>query len=237
MTDTTKNKIIVAIVVFSAFVSILLTIIITISKSRINKLKQTEQLYITATADLKIAHNKDSTQTATIDVLTSENTHLFTKLETKDADIIRLQNLVKNYEKKNGDLNTAIIISNETVIHLKDSIKSIIIGYSNHKDSTGAYYPIYYQPINKKWYNGNITMGYDTLDLQLKIKNDYNVTIGDEKISLFKKKLFANITNLNPDTETTVMKVYQQKEVKTKIMKPFSVGGAIGLGIGYLLFH
>jgi Na+-translocating ferredoxin:NAD+ oxidoreductase RnfG subunit len=241
MTDTTKNKMIIALAIFAAFVSILLTVIIVITKNRISNLKQTEQLYITVTADLKIAHNKDSTQTATIEVLTSENTNLFTKLVTKDGDIIRLQNVVKTYEKKNGDLNTAIIISNETALHLKDSITNLIIGHSAHKDSTGAYYPVYYQKLNRQWYSGSITMGYDTLDLQLKIRNEYNVTIGDQKVSLFKKKYYANITNLNPDTETTVMKVYQKQEVKTGILKPLTLNNIVGilegLGIGYLLFH
>lgn len=207
------------------------------SGDRIDALKQTEQMYIHSQDTLKIVLNSLGQQTASIEVLESEKSSLFTSLNVKDATINRLQNSVRLYEKKIGDLNTAIAINNETIIGLQDSIKNLIIGYTTDPDTPGVTYPIYTRKFTKEWYSGDITMGLTQLDLNMKIKNSYDITIGEEKVSLFKKKMYANITNLNPDTETNDMKVYQKKEVKTGVMKPFSVGGAVGLVIGYLLFH
>lgn len=238
MDDKTQKTVITILFVAFSIVAIMLMITISISRKRIETLKQTEQLYIVAQDSLKTTVNKLNQQTASILVLTSENDHLFTKIKSNDADIIRLQNVVKQYEKKFGNLNTAIIISNETIVHLQDSIRNLIIGWTSNPDTSNHYlYPTYKRAFNSTWQDGIIVMGLDTLDLQLKIRNEYNVTIGEEKVSLFKKKLYANVTNLNPSTQTKVMKVYQEKEVKTKIFKPLTIGSAIGIVVGYLLFH
>ena len=78
-------------------------------------------------------------------------------------------------------------------------------------------------------------MGWDTLDLSLKVKNDYDITIGDEKVSLFKRKTYANITNLNPDTETKVIKVYDKVEKKNHTVRNVGIATGIGFIIGVLI--
>lgn len=206
------------------------------SENRINELKQVEGLYKTSQDSLEITRTALNEEHAKSEVLETENTGLFITLNIRDRNIMRLQNLVNKYEKENGKLNTALIISNETNIKLKDSIRNLIIGYTHDPETPDIIYPIYTRPLNEKWYSGQITMGLDTTDLDLKIKNEYDVTIGDEKISLFKKKTYANITNLNPDTETKVMKVYQKPPVKTKFIKNNTTGAIVGLIAGYLLF-
>ena len=222
-----------------AFLTITVLILITLLKlsaDRINNLKQVETLYAVTQDSLKIERNKNNEQTATIGVLISENTGLFTKIKSNDIYINRLQKLVQVYELKIGELNTAIVTSNTTIIKLQDSLQSVIVGYTHNIDTPSIKYPIYNRAFIKDWYSGNVIMGLNKLDFNVKIKNDYDITIGSEKINLFKRKMYANITNLNPDTETKVMKVYQKQEVKTNVLKTFGIGGAIGIGVGYLLF-
>jgi hypothetical protein len=223
------------LLIFVTICLIVTIILLYFSSKRINNLQQIETMYIVSQDSLRFERSKNNEQTATIEVLTSENTALFTKLKSSDASINRLQNLVKEYELKIGKLNTAIVTSNTTIVNLQDSIKSIIIGYTNNIDTPSITYPIYNREFTKEWYNGEVTMGLTKLDLNIKIKNDYDVTIGSEKISLFKRKMYANITNLNPDTETTVMKVYQKQEVKTNTLKTFGIGSAVGFAVGLLI--
>lgn len=231
-----KDKTIIkALAIFAIFVSILLMLIITFSKKRINELKQTEQLYITIADSLTKTINKNNQQTATIKVLQSDKIKLFTTLASNDSTILHLQNVVNLYEKKVGKLNTALVLSNETNLKLQDSIKNLIIGYITDNDTPGVIYPIYQREINKKWYNGSLVMGLDTTALNLKIRNEYEVTIGSEKISMFKKQEYANVTNLNPDTETKTMKVYQKTETKDNTVKKMGVAGVIGLIIGLII--
>jgi len=235
--NISKTKILTIFALFSTIALVVVLLLLKLSERRINELKQTEQLYIHVQDTLKIVLNNLGQQTASIEVLESENTNLFTKLQTTDATIIRLQKVINLYEKKVGDLNSAIVINNETILELQDSIKNLIIGYSTDPTTPGITYPIYTRVFTKEWYSGDVTMGLTQLDLNIKIKNSYDITIGDEKVSLFKKKMYANITNLNPDTETKEMKVYQKEEVKTKIMttKDYIEVG-LGVFFGYLLF-
>ena len=235
-----NNKLVTRILIGSVIILIIIlfAIIFTIRK-RNRQLKQINTMYISIQDSLKVVKNEFNQQTASIQVITSENSKLFTDLTTKDKEIIRLQNIVKVYEKGSSKLNTALVISNETVVNLNDSINNLIISYKAKIDSTGKLtnYPTYSRSFKEKdnWYEGNVKLGIDTFALNIKSRNSYDITIGDEKISLFKRKTFANVTNLSPYTETKVMKVYQNIEVKDhKIRNATLIGGA-GVIIGYLI--
>jgi hypothetical protein len=230
------DKIIIRILLGATFVFALLFIVtMCTAKERISNLEQIESLYSISQDSLKTERNAKNEEIAKVEVLEAEQNTLFTQLHLRDKDINRLQNLIKKYEKENGNLNTAIIISNETILSLRDSLKSLIIGYTQDPDTPNVSYPIYQREINKEWYSGNIIMGFNILDLSLKVKNDYDITIGDEKVSLFKRKQYANITNLNPDTETKVMKVYDKKEKKTNFIRNTGIAAGIGFIVGILI--
>lgn len=241
--QTSEQKMITALFIFSFILIAFLVAGGYFVNKRINKLKETVALYEVAQKELTTTKNKLKQSVSTVEVLTAENTSLFTTLGIKDENINRLQSIVKTYEKKVGDLNTALAISDETIMDLTDSLTNTIVGYTTHIDTTGCpvKYPIYQRVFVGKdnWYNGTVMMGLDTLDLHVMSRNAYDITIGDERVSLFKKKLFANVTNLNPNTETKVLKVYQKAEVKTKVGGFLLKNGtsiAIGVGVGYLLF-
>lgn len=225
-----------AIGIFAIVVTIVLVAIMYFSNKRIQELKEIERLYNIAQDSLVVIINKYNQEVAKTEVLQSENTTLFTQLKIKDKDIIRLQNVITNYEKENKKINTALVISNETNIQLRDSLRALIIGYSND-DSTDMEFPIYQREFKEDngWYKGEVVVGLDTLAVSILSKNAYDITIGDEKINLFKKKLYANITNLNPNTETKVMKVYQKETVKRNDVKKIGIFTTIGLIIGLLI--
>lgn len=232
----TKNKVILIFAITLLLCSACLIFTIIWTKKRLNDANDLEQLYIIAQDSLKITRNKLNQEQATTSVLTAEHTYVIEKLKTKDKDILRLQSLIYTYEEQIGDLNTALIFGNQTITTLEDSIKNIITGYSEIIDNYGTItkYPIYQREFNREWDSGKITVGFDTLNLLLKIRNSYNVTIGEEKASPFKKKVYATITNLNPNTETSTIKVYQKEYVKDKTFRKVTTTGLI-MGTGGLI--
>lgn len=240
--ESNVKKALVAMGIFIVFLVTINAILLTWKNKRINELKQTEKLYQATQDSLKTVRNALNQEVSKTELLTSENTTLFLTLQIRDKEIIRLQNVIKKAEKEKKDVNTALTISNETVIKLQDSIRSLIIGYTSPIDSPEIKYPVYKREFEKvtngiKWTSGTVVMGIDTLSINQLVHNEYDITIGTEKIKgkLFKRKGYAEITNLNPDTETTVMKVYQQKEVKTGDGKKIGIAGVVGLLIGILL--
>jgi hypothetical protein len=202
------------------------------NKLKTKELKELNTLYQTAQSDLTISRNQYDEEVAKVEVLTSEKSTLFIKLNIANAEIIELQKLVAQAKKENKDLNTALIISTESNLKLKDSIRNLIVGYTPDPINPDQLYPVYEKEYVAEWSYGKITMGLDSLDLNIVIKNKYSVTIGDEKVSLFKKKLYADVTNHNPDTETKTMKVYQEEEVKDNTIKKVGIVGLITFLIG-----
>ena len=235
--DATKvNR---ALIMFSAFISACVIMLIALSFKSNKDIRTLEIKYTIAQDSIRVTKNRLNQQTATVEVLTAEHNFAIQQLAIKDKEVIRLQNLVRSYEKQKGDLNTALTITTETVIRLQDSIQNLIVGYSelvdSLNDSTTVIYPIYSRDFSDEWKQGSVTMGLEMLDVSVVSKNEYDITIGEEKESLFKKKMYANITNLNPNTDTKVMKVYQKEPVKTKTFQKLTIGAIAGLVFGVLI--
>lgn len=185
-----------------------------------------DNLYEASLDTITKYRNKYDQEVSKIEVLQSENSAMFLSLQFKDKEITRLQNVVARAEKEKKDVNAALIIANTTIITLQDSLRNLIIGYTPDPVDTTIKYPIYKREFKDDWKQGTIVMGYDTLSLQQKIRNDYEVVIGYERVALFKHKPYATITNLNPDTETDVLRVYQNIESNTSGVKWFTAGVA-----------
>ena len=220
---------------FSATLSIII-LIFSINKCSSYKLEKEEvsKLYESANTQLQISRNKLGEEVAKTTILTTTNAKLFTTIEFKDKDIQHLQQVVSKAEKQNKELSTALYLANQTIIKYQDSIKNLIIGWE--QDSNNVQYPIYTRDfkIDSCYTSGNIKLGLKTFQLDLQVDNDYDVIIGKEKISWFKYNQFAEITNKNKCTTTKTMKVYDKKEQKTNIIKPFGIGVGVG-AIGLLL--
>lgn len=189
-----------------------------------DQIRSKDELYEASLDTITKYRNKYNQEVSKIEVLQSEHSTMFLSLQFKDKEITRLQDVVRRAEKEKKDVNTALIIANTTIITLQDSLRNLIIGYTPDPIDTTIKYPIYKREFKDNWKQGTIVMGRDTLDLQQKIKNDYDVVIGYERVALFKHKGYAEITNLNPDTETDALRVYQNVEPNTNGVKWFTAG-------------
>lgn len=176
-------------------------------------------------AELTTWKDKDSLNMAKIEVIETEKTKNFTSLKLKEEENIKLQTLVKKYEKQLKTQGSATIFQTETK-YIKEEVIQV--------DSTCGKCSFVYID-NNPWINTIISVkpGNQTnllnFGLNFKIKNEYEVIIGQDKKSLFKKgKSFAEVKNLNPYTETTSLRTYQ---VSTPKLKRWGVGPQIGFGL------
>jgi cell fate (sporulation/competence/biofilm development) regulator YmcA (YheA/YmcA/DUF963 family) len=236
MTNKMETKV-TKIAVITASVAIILLVASTVFNFKMYRNIQTlNQKYLTLEDSLIKTQNDLKQETTTVKVLTAENEIASQELNAKSTEITKLRNLVAKYEKEIGKLNTAIIVSNQTITTLKDSLHNTIVGYTSvPTDTSEVVYPIYSRDFEREWDKGSVTMGLDVLDLSITTRNAYDITIGKDKLSPFKDAVYANITNLNPNTETKTIKVYQKEPVKNRTVQKAGAVGIIGFIIGLLI--
>lgn len=197
---------------------------------------EVNEMYNAASDSLQITRNQYREEVAKSTVLTANNNELFLSIQFKDKEIQHLQQIVRNAEKRNIELTSALYISNQTNIKLQDSIKNLITGWDT--SITGdTLYPIYQRTFNidSCFTSGTVNLGYTTFDLNLQIDNSYDVILGSEKVGLFKRKTFAEITTKNKCTTTKTLKVYSKEQEKKNILLPVGVGFGLGILLMLLL--
>ena len=176
-------------------------------------------------AELTTWKDKDSLSHAKIQIIETEKTKDFLSLQSKDKEIIKLQKTVKQYEKQIKNQGSVTNFTSETKITTKDSLVT---------DSVCGKCSFYFSNSNP-WFSVDASI-YPTetpnqlsLSLDLKVKNEYSVIVGEEKQGLFKKpKPFVEVLNHNPYSETESLRTYQ---VSTPKLKRWGVGPQIGFGL------
>jgi hypothetical protein len=196
------------------------------------KYKEIVQLYQVAQDSLTITRNKLGQQVAKTTVLQATNEKYFLKLQTNDVEIKHLQDVVKEEKKKRRDVEVALVVTTNTNIHLKDSIRNLIAGYDT-TDSVPT--PVYEKEFKNEWVSGKVRLGLKQFELNQVIVNKYEIVVGDEPDGWFKKKPYAQIKNLNPYSSVESMKVYQKTSVPNKGLKTATKYGVGGIIVGFLI--
>lgn len=237
-----KDLIFGGVIVILLGVSILLFSLL--SKKRSDYKEQVE-LYNSITDTVKFYKNKDSLNVAKIQVMQTDKESDFLKIKNLTGTNLELQNLIKNKDKKIKDLNTALIYKDETVY-----IDTLRMYYPVGGDTIIFSQSVLLDTINNKWINAKYGFNKGLSYLDLKVYNEYQITIGYEGGNLFKKGTpYGIVTNMNPYTSTKDMRVYQVSVPKQKRMgisfqagfggvydmknSNISYGPYIGLGLNY----
>lgn len=209
-------------------IAILVVIIVILYFTNISYQKEAKEnanLVISLNDTLKTWKDKDSLSYAKIQIIETERTKDFLSLQSKDEEIIKLQKTVKQYEKQIKNQGSVTNFTSETKIITKDSLVT---------DSVCGKCSFYFSNSNP-WYSVDAsihpteTPNQVSLSLDLKVKNEYSVIIGEEKQGLFKKpKPFVEVLNHNPYSETKSLKTYQ---VSNNVrVKRFGIGPNISVG-------
>lgn len=207
--------------------------------------KEQVELYNAITDTVKFYRNKDSLNVAKIQVMQTDKESDFLKIKNLTGTNLELQNLIKNKDKKIKDLNTALIHKDETVY-----VDTLRMYYPIGGDTIIFSQSVLLDTINNKWINAKYGFNKGFSYLDLKVYNEYQITIGYEGGNLFKKGTpYGVVTNMNPYTSTKDMRVYQVSVPKQKRMgisfqagfggvydmknSNIGYGPYIGLGLNY----
>lgn len=237
-----KDLIFGGVIVILLGVTILLFSLL--SEKRSDYKKQVE-LYNSITDTVKFYKNKDSLNVAKIQVMQTDKESDFLKIKNLTGTNLELQNLIKDKDKKIKDLNTALIHKDETVY-----IDTLRIYYPIGGDTIIFSQSVLLDTINNKWINAKYGFNKGLSYLDLKVYNEYQITIGYEGGNLFKKGTpYGIVTNMNPYTLPIDMRVYQVSVPKQKRMgisfqtgfggvydmknNNISYGPYVGLGLNY----
>ena len=200
-------------------------------------------LYVHADDSLRYYKNKYGAATASISVLQGEHADDLLKIKSSNSTVIWLQSELGKYKSniKNGGTigvigtNTSYTSTSTTTVSPVNIGDSLPTYTSNNKDTT--------------WIKYSIISNKDSTTLELKVKNKYTLVVGEEKVGLFKRKPVAFITNQNPYTQVTEMKIYNvtnkvRKRVSISIQGGYGIGlfnikpqPYVGIGVGYNLLN
>ena len=193
------------------------------------KLKQTLQIKQALEDTLVVWKTREGLNKGKIAVIESGNIEAFTKMASKDSNIVRLQNLVEENKSKLRKQGSATIISIVTKI---DTTVKTTVNNNTKVDSSGKS-PIYKSKLNMgKWVIGETIATRDSTTTKLVIKDDMDIIIGREKtgfLGLGKGKTFTEATLHNPYSEFKVIKTYQTQLPR---IKKVHIGPSVIYGIG-----
>lgn len=192
-----------------------------------SRAKTTREFNKALTDELRLKRNEKGQQEASIAILTAQREQALLQLKSRDTIIQWLQKTVKGYE---GALNTAIVLSNRSqsegttqTIIIRDTVVRAgkVIQIQNNYETKWS----------NQWEEGYILAKPDSIFRDIRVKNEYEITLGAVKNKFFKPKEYeVKVVNLNPNTVTRELRTFQ---VKAK-PKRFTIGLQLGYGVGLL---
>jgi len=226
MKVSTRNIIVVLAVIIFAI------ILIYDNRTTKTKLRDYSNIIASLNDSLIKTTNAKNQETTRANVLEISNIKILKELVSKDSNIVKMQKLLKQYETANRNLQQLIIIKNSTIASYQDSLVNIISSSDTViKDSVTYIYPTYYKDINmfSHWITGDIKLGRSTSEINIKVDNEYQVAVFQERKNIFSKyNTFAEVTNLNPYSKTRTLKVYSERPVEKR---KYAVGVFAGQAI------
>ena len=161
--------------------------------------------------------DKYGREVAKREIIQTDRIKDFLNYKTSDSLLMELQEQVKSFKSQLKNNGSATIYEGETKVD-KSTVTNVFYSDSNFT---------YKSNFEDKWITYNIEANKDSTRLNLKVENKYNVVIGEERVSLFKRKPFATVTNYNPYSKITDLRTYQVKTIDRK----WGVGANVSYGV------
>lgn len=183
-----------------------------------------EAMYIAQSDTLHKTTNKLGQEETKTALLYGSEKDLKRIIANKNSAIGKLQELVdkKTISATYLSVATGNVISSGTdqvIIH--DTIKGA--------DGISYVYPEYRDTTLNKWEDIKITANKDSVHIDYKVFNEFNIVQSWERPSFLKRKTpIANITNLNPHTETKEFKTFTLQENNGNRLRDGLIGVAVG---------
>ncbi len=205
------------------YIGAIIILVIILFKSCDGNRSQTA-LYEASQAELETTVNELGQQTATIDALQAGSAKDLLSMETKDSTIMRLQEVVDGFE---GNISSATVVSSES-FDVGTTASTIIRVDTFYTDTGMVVFQVYKSAWDEKWSIGSIIASKDSISRSIKIKNEFDITVGWADKGWLKKDEFeVAILNKNPNTVVTELQTFKVEPPK----KRWSVGPAVGYGV------
>lgn len=192
-----------------------------------------DNLYAASQDTLKLSRNKLGEQEASIAIFSVTNQKQFLELKSNDSTINKLKQLVRS----DKHISSATVITNQTSENFTQ--KATVIRVDTVKSQNGIEYIYKEDSIHRinKWEDILIKVNRDSISVKYKIFNEFDIAQTLQSSGWFKDKIpIIKVLNLNPNTETKELRTFTIKTQSNKV-KNTMIGGALGLVVGYLLFH
>lgn len=206
--------------------------------SNLYNLKEKEALMESMEDTLKTWKDKDGNNKARISTLETTSAKDFINMKSKDAEIVRLQNLVKENKGKLSNGGSAIALTTEGKYTYKGGKPEVIF----NKDRIDAFqynpcdtiYPTYRDRFQSpgKWVWGDVTIGLQGTEINIAYRDSIDIVLGRDKtgfLGLGKGKPFGEVTSYNP---YTAVKQFRTYNVKNAPKKRFGIGPTFSYGFG-----
>lgn len=219
-----EHKLMVALIILA--VATLTLIGLSISNHNHKKLYIQEVALNQALADDMLTwKDKDGRNRSKIMVLETEKTKYFTALQTKDEEVIRLQQLVREYESKLKQQGSATVIETQ-IEYVKVPTPYFPIG----GDSIVFSQSVLVDTVRNDWVNAIYGFDKGNSVFKLRTRDVIGVVIGEERVGLFKTKPVVEVVNYNPYSATTSLRSYR---VTMPVQKKWGIGLTGGFGAVY----
>lgn len=178
---------------------------------------------------VKTWKDKDNLNHARIQVIQTQRAKDFLVIQSKDAEIQKLQEVVEQYKKQIKNGGSVTNVTNTTGVNASSNT-IILPGDTIYKNDSIFIYPEYNSHFNlEEWVEGNIIATRDSIQIDLIVKNDLSVIIGSESQGLFKpRKPFVEVVSYNPYTQTEKLRTFQTSPPRNK---RFGIGPSINVGV------
>lgn len=195
---------------------------------------ETETLNKALGDSLKTWRDKEGAFKANITLLEFQNADYFTKWNTADSTVVKLQALVTKYKKQLDKKGSATVITTNADINISEP--TIV-----YRDTSKPCDPIYKTDFKimgtgkhekTKWVWGIVTASKDSTTIGMRFHEEIDVVIGQEKtgfLGLGKPKPFAEVTLHNPFNKVSTLRSYSTTPLPSK---KFGVGPVLAYGVG-----
>lgn len=215
--------------IFLTIITFLLTSILSTYFHFRKEIRKQTSLYESVSDTLKTYKNKNGEYVAKILAIEVEREKDFTSIKNLTEIAKELQDLVKQKSKEVSDLKLALILKEETVIEITDTVY-----VQDPEQAIMIKNLVLMNTYEDKWLFAHYGINKGLYKLDVKITNEYDITLGYERKNIFHKtKPYVEVVNKNPYTKTSDLKAY----IKAENEKKFSIGLQGGIGFNYGLIN
>jgi|SRR6218665_3748689 len=177
-----------------------------------------------------VKRDSDSLLIYRMNSLVTENAKSFIALKTKDEEIKKLQGLVKKYKNELRYGGSAVLINQRSSYRIRRDCVSVVSNAVSRKGDSVFVYPAYKSDFNlDKWIRGNVLMNADSVKVDVKVRNEYEVLLVPGSHRWFKRQIaYIQIKDKNPYSEIEGIRSYQMAVPKQRRL---GLGVFIGYGI------